>query len=128
MTPQTANHSPRPTLIAGGIIVALAALSNVSTFALPVPAPVVAIGVVLAAAAIAALSGMWMRKPWGRWLGAGTLVGTILLAAPGIVFGSDKSLAMLAIVTVGLAAGGVILLLLPSSRGDRNSNFSKGLS
>ena len=105
-----------PTLIAGGIIVALAALSNVATLAAPVPLPVVVIGLVLAAGAIVALVGIWMRKPWSRWLGAVTLGGTILAAAPGIVFSHNLGLAMLAIVTVALAAIGIVLLMIPTSR------------
>ena len=116
MTADTANHSLPPTLIAGGIIVALAALSNVAIIAAPVPPPVVAIGLVLAAAAVLALAGMWMRKGWGRWLGVVTLVGTILAAAPGILFSHNQGVAALAIVTVALAAIGVLLLVIPASR------------
>ena len=105
-----------PTLTAGGIIVALAGLSDVATLAVPVPLPVVVIALVLAAAAVVALVGVWMRKAWGRWIGAATLAGTIVTAAPGIVFSHNQGLAVFAIVTVALAAIGITLLVIPTSR------------
>ena len=55
-------------------------------------------------------------RPGGRWLGAATLVGTILTAAPGIGLANNEGLAMVAIVTVGLAGVGVVLLVLPALR------------
>ena len=116
MTPEKTAATRPPTIIAGGIIVALAALSNLSTLVAPLPGPVIVIAVVLALAAVAALSGIWMRKSWGRWLGAGTLVATILTAGPGVFFAPSGGLRALAILTVGVAGFGVVLLLLPASR------------
>ncbi len=121
MTTETTRHPRPPTVVAGGIIIALGALSNVATLATPLPVPVIVIGVFLAAAAAAALVGIWLEKSWGRWLGVVTLGGTIVIAAPGIVSAPSRGVASLAIGTAGMAAIGVIVLLLPTSTVERSA-------
>ncbi len=109
---------PLPVTIAA-VLLALFSLANLLSPVMPtegVPAFVAYLGVALGLAGLLAAAGLWMLKRWALWLTIVVSVLNILSAAPGMAFGPNAVLRVLATVGVVGPALVILLVVLPNSR------------
>ena len=106
------------TVTIAAILLALGSLANfLAPLMLPAEAgSVVYVIIVLGVLGLVAAGGLWMLKRWALWLTIVVSVLNILAAAPGLVFATELSgrlLAMLGVVSFALV---IVLAVLRGSR------------
>jgi hypothetical protein len=72
--------------------------------------------IVLGVLGLVAAGGLWMLKRWALWLTIVVCVLNILAAAPGLVFATELSGRLLAMIGVVGFALVILLAVLPGSR------------
>ena len=109
---------PLPVSVAAILMVLFGLANLLSPFVLTegVPAFVIYLGVALGVAGLLAAAGLWMLKRWALWLTIVVAVLNILSAAPGMAFGPNALLRVLAMVGVVGPALVILLVVLPNSR------------
>jgi hypothetical protein len=81
-----------------------------------VPTFVIILGVILGIVGIAAAVGLWQMRKWGMILTVVVSALNLLSAAPGIAFGPNVGIKILAAVGTLVPALIIVLVLLPESR------------
>ncbi len=80
------------------------------------PAFIIYSGIVLAIVGLAAAVGLWMLKKWSYWATIVICALNFLLGAPGVVLGPTAAVRANVLITEVVAAGIIVLVVLPSSR------------
>ena len=106
------------TVTIAAILLALGSLANfLAPLMLPAEAgSVVYVIIVLGVLGLVAAGGLWMLKRWALWLTIMVSVLNILAAAPGLVFATELSGRLLAMIGIVAFALVILLAVLPGSR------------
>lgn len=123
-SPTPAASRPRPTTVV--LVVALSALmivGNLVSPALPqgegddkVPTFVIVLGVVLGLLGIVAAVGLWLLRRWAMVLTLAVTALNLLSSAPGVAFGPEAWVKVLAAVSVLVGIAIVVLVTRPEAR------------
>jgi hypothetical protein len=114
----------RPVAITAAVVLSvLIIIGNAIGPALPsgsgddqVPTFVIILGVVLGIVGIAAAVGLWQLRKWGMILTVVVSALNLLSAAPGIAFGPNTGIKILAGIGTVVPALIIVLVVLPESR------------